>query len=96
MCWSCGTIIKTEINQTVGRTAVCNSCGKYLHVCKNCRFYDVLSSNQCKESNAELVSDKENSNFCDYFKISDFQSFSKDEDFEKKAEAKDAFNALFG
>ena len=76
--------------------AVCEVCGKYLHVCKNCKFYDVSSSNNCKETNAELVCDKENSNFCDYFKISDFQNFSKDEDLKKKADLKDAFNALFG
>jgi hypothetical protein len=37
-------------------------------VCKNCEHYDVAFNNQCKESSAERVVEKERSNFCDYFK----------------------------
>jgi hypothetical protein len=32
-----------------------------------CKFYDVRVYNECKESNADRVVDKEKSNFCDYF-----------------------------
>ena len=34
-----------------------------------CQFYDPKSYNQCRESSADRVHDKEKANFCDYFKI---------------------------
>ena len=37
-------------------------------MCKNCEFYDTSAYNECKESQAERVVDKEKANFCDYFK----------------------------
>jgi hypothetical protein len=35
-----------------------------------CSFYDPKSYNECRESSADRVQDKEKANFCDYFKIS--------------------------
>ena len=32
-------------------------------------FYDAKSYNECRESMADRVPDKEKANFCDYFKI---------------------------
>ncbi len=43
-------------------------CDNDLHICKNCEFYDTKSYHDCRESNAEYVTDKEKSNMCDYFK----------------------------
>jgi hypothetical protein len=37
----------------------------------NCIFYDRSRYNECGESNADRVVDKEKGNFCDYFKPSD-------------------------
>jgi hypothetical protein len=34
-----------------------------------CQFYDVKAYNECRESQADRVQDKEKANFCDYFKI---------------------------
>lgn len=34
-----------------------------------CRFYDRSYHNQCRESQAALVSDKEKSNFCEFFEF---------------------------
>jgi hypothetical protein len=34
-----------------------------------CVFYDPKSYNECRESSADRVQDKEKANFCDYFKI---------------------------
>ncbi len=67
-CFSCSATI-TEA--TPGRGAECAKCGADLHVCKNCRFFDSGCYNDCAEPNAERVVEKERSNFCDYFALSD-------------------------
>ena len=64
-CHSCKQII--EAGDRIGRTDTCPHCNSDLHCCLNCRFYDPGSHNKCRESQAERVVDKENSNFCDYF-----------------------------
>jgi hypothetical protein len=48
---------------------LCTSCGKDLRVCKNCRFYLPGASNDCRETSAEPVKDKERANFCDWFSV---------------------------
>jgi hypothetical protein len=36
-----------------------------------CTFYDLKVYNECRESNADRIVDKEKANFCDYFNLSD-------------------------
>jgi len=38
-----------------------------LHICRNCRHHDPSAYNECREPNAERVSDRERNNRCDYF-----------------------------
>ena len=64
MCWKCGN--NTNSIQ-IFRTTTCPSCGSDLHSCYNCKFYSSGSHYDCKETNADLVTDKERANFCDYF-----------------------------
>jgi len=64
-CHNCKKPI--EAGYRIGRTDTCLYCNSDLHCCLNCRFYDSGSHNKCRESQAERVVDKENSNFCDYF-----------------------------
>ncbi len=45
----------------------CPNCDADLHCCRNCRFYDPGKHNECAETQAEWVRDKEASNYCDYF-----------------------------
>jgi hypothetical protein len=66
-CWNCGKDI--ELNN-FARLDACNHCGLDTHVCKNCIFYDPTYNNQCTETQADRVVEKEKSNFCDYFKPS--------------------------
>ena len=55
-----------------GRLDECPQCGKYIHVCRMCRYYDPNeTSKQCAEDDAEKVHDKLAANFCDYFSMSD-------------------------
>jgi len=67
-CWKCGTEI-AEISgvRKVLRTDTCSKCDSDLHACKNCQFHDRQYHNECRENQAEWVSDKERANYCDYF-----------------------------
>jgi len=64
-CFSCQK--EVAIQEKVGRREECSHCHADLHVCKNCEFYDKTAYNECHESSADRVQDKERSNFCDYF-----------------------------
>jgi hypothetical protein len=64
-CWKCGHRVETI--ERVGFHAHCPQCERPLHVCRNCSLYDPAYNNQCRETMAERVVDKERSNFCEYF-----------------------------
>lgn len=64
-CWNCGADL-SPLDYTRGST--CDRCGRDTRVCKGCQFYDPSYNNECRESQADRVVDKEKSNFCDYFK----------------------------
>jgi hypothetical protein len=64
-CYYCATEISTE--KKITRQQTCPSCGNPLHCCRNCRFFDENAYHQCRETEAEWVSDKASANFCDYF-----------------------------
>ena len=46
----------------------CPHCDADAHVCLNCEFYDAGSYNECKETSADRVVDKEKNNRCEYFR----------------------------
>lgn len=75
----------------MGRRDECEKCSADLHVCKNCRFYDEASYNECKEPAADVVREKESSNFCDFFE-SGASRFEKSNSKDLLAQAE----ALFG
>ncbi|MEO5331690.1 MAG: hypothetical protein H7839_06670 [Magnetococcus sp. YQC-5] len=56
-----------------GRSDVCVGCSKDTRVCLNCRFHDPGSYNECRETVAERIVDKERANFCDHFKSKGMQ-----------------------
>ena len=64
-CFHCGR--QLELTQRVAFREVCPGCGRSLHVCLNCDFYDPTFNNQCREPQAERVVDKDRANFCEYF-----------------------------
>ena len=66
ICFSC----KKEISVLDGKVSYreeCLHCRADAHVCKNCHFYDTRAYNECRESSAERVVEKERANLCDYF-----------------------------
>lgn len=64
-CWSCGSNL-TALDY--GRADSCRKCGRDTKVCRNCEFYDRAYNNECRESQADRIVEKERSNFCDYFR----------------------------
>lgn len=65
ICHSCKKEI--PVVDRIGRRDECPHCHADLHVCLNCQFYDPAVYNECHESNAERVLEKDRSNYCDYF-----------------------------
>ena len=90
ICWKCHK--ETNIEKPV-RGDECPFCHADLHVCRACDFYESGAHNDCRESSAEFVGDKERGNFCDYFRPS--KKITKDGGAPKVDEAKAAFDALF-
>lgn len=92
-CHHCGTAATLLDGEVVSRRDECSNCGSDMRCCRNCRYFDPSKSNQCAESQADLVSDKAAANFCDWFKprttvdLGGGQSSSDD--------AKKAFEDLF-
>ncbi len=89
-CWNCGKSIDPN---NFARLDSCESCSRDTHVCKNCIFYDRAYNNECTETQADRVVEKEKSNFCDFFKPSDRAGGSGG---VSKDAAKAAAEALFG
>ena len=78
-CFSCQTVNQTVDNK-VGFRDDCESCGTDLHCCKCCRFYDTGAYNECRESSADIVREKERANYCEYFQPNEQGSAADDQD----------------
>lgn len=89
-CHFCGS--ELDMEGRVGRRDQCPFCGRDLHICLNCRFYDPGAYNQCHEPQAERVVDKERSNFCDYFS---FREAGAPDDRKGHKNARDTLEKLF-
>ncbi len=51
----------------ISRRDECPKCSADVRVCKNCQFYDPKVYNECRETSAEVVREKERATLCDYF-----------------------------
>ncbi|MDL1872319.1 hypothetical protein FBR05_08940 [Deltaproteobacteria bacterium PRO3] len=91
LCHHCGKT--SESGDRIGRNETCPHCGDDLHVCYNCQHYDPKAYNECQETQAERVLEKDKANFCDYFAPSD-RAMRAGED-KKKDDAKAKLDALF-
>lgn len=90
-CYKCSTKNTFDKNIKVHRSDSCEKCLTDLHVCKMCKFYDISSYNECKESSADRITDKEKANFCDYFML----NLSLDESQNIQSDLMANANALF-
>jgi len=69
----------------------CIHCRGDVHACKNCQFYDPKAYNECKESSADVVREKDRANYCEYFQVRTGGLAEKD----KAAALRAAADALF-
>jgi hypothetical protein len=70
-CFACDATREIAAGERVGFRDACEECGADLHVCRNCQLHDPGAHNECREPNAEWVSDRERANRCEYFAPSD-------------------------
>ncbi|TDJ43620.1 MAG: hypothetical protein E2O52_10070 [Gammaproteobacteria bacterium] len=66
-CYRCGNSLDA-LTLPISREDQCPSCTVYVHCCRMCAFYEPAIAEQCREDDAEEVKNKENANFCDYFR----------------------------
>ncbi len=64
-CAFCGK--KIEMEDKVGRNDLCRHCGRDLRCCRQCKFFDSRSYNECREVMAERIVDKERANACEFY-----------------------------
>lgn len=90
VCVVCSTAVDDEF--PISRLAHCPKCMADLHACRQCLWYDVNVSKQCREPMVEWIADKEKSNFCDYYKLNTKTKVDAD---TKSDAAKEALKKLF-
>ncbi|PDH35466.1 MAG: hypothetical protein CNF02_01805 [OM182 bacterium MED-G28] len=65
-CWKCGKELKNLL-LPFSRYEECINCNADLHACIACKNFSLSVSNGCNEERADLIVEKEKSNFCEYF-----------------------------
>ena len=101
-CYKCKNKLDFA-NKKIGFKYTCPFCETDLHVCKNCKYYEVGKPNDCIVPNTEYVNDREKNNFCEDFvfiKKLDDPSFKTRKDVSKKLFKDDddenkSFDSLF-
>jgi hypothetical protein len=80
-----------EVEYRVSRNDTCPHCGRDLHCCLQCKYYDQGAYNGCREVLAERVVNKKKANLCEYFVLKG----SKHKEQGRNAEARQALEDLF-
>jgi hypothetical protein len=91
-CHHCGRELRVATKPA--RTDGCPHCHSDLKVCLNCRLHDRGANNQCREPQAEWVTDKDKANFCEFFEFRETSALAQPG--AGTQGARDAFDALFG
>ncbi len=68
VCHACGE--RVPYAEPIPREAACARCGADLRACANCRHWDPRYHNECRETEADPVSDRRRRNFCEFFEYS--------------------------
>lgn len=92
-CYRCGASL-ASLSLPLSRQDACPSCSVYLHVCKMCVSFDPNVAEQCREDDAEAVSEKERANFCEWFQPAENSYDAKRAALEQQS--RDQLEALFG
>jgi len=95
ICWNCG--MGTDLEGRVMRSDTCPHCLADMRCCRGCRFFDPTSKWQCRETIDAPVTNKEKSNFCDYFqtRMAIHMQGKRVDEMMSKDEKKKRFDDLF-
>ena len=87
-CQFCGAAV--TLSAPIPRESSCEQCLRDLRCCRQCRHYDPALNNACRETEADVVEDKERRNFCEFFDINPapFRRATMDKSREAQARAK--------
>jgi len=91
ICHHCGH--DNTVQRNISRSDLCEKCAVPLRCCLNCKFYDERAYHQCREPQAEWVSDKAAANFCTYLLPQTHLEETKN---SRADEARRKLDALFG
>lgn len=92
-CWRCGNDLSDE-PLPLSRFAKCRTCDADLRCCLLCTKYSPDVAGQCRDDNADYVQNKDQANFCSFFRPS-ARAFQPDR-VSKADQAKVELDALFG
>ncbi len=73
--------------------AACAQCSADLHVCLNCRFYNIHKPYDCECDIDETVRDKARANYCEEFEFRNKAKIATQKD--NLQSGRDAFKKLF-
>ena len=90
-CHRCGT--ELTLASGIARTDACPRCYFDLKCCLNCRLHDPGANNQCREPQAEWQTEKEKSNFCEFFEFKESSGLGQPD--SGAGRARNALDALF-
>lgn len=76
--------------------AVCGKCGKDLRCCKNCRNHAAGYPNECMETRAEPVEQKDRATLCEFYLTGVRAGGNAPHHTPTQKKAIEAFAALFG
>ena len=91
-CWNCGESLD-DLPRPITRHMNCPKCFVDLHCCRMCSKYAPNATISCNDERAEPPINKENANFCDYYRPT---SAYRQGSVERQASAKARLDALFG
>jgi len=86
-CFTCKK--EVALSDKPGFREECPHCFADIHICYNCQFYDDTAYNDCRETSADRVVDKEKANYCEYFVLRStlIETNNTEDDAKKKLEA---------
>ncbi len=93
-CQHCGAPV--TLSEPIPRESSCESCRRDYHACRQCRHYDPVLHNACRETEAELVEDKLRRNFCEFFAFNPAPLRAASRDTGREAQARAKLEGLFG
>jgi hypothetical protein len=92
-CQFCGSAV--TLAEPIPRESSCEKCRHDYHSCRQCRHYDTSRHNSCRETQAEMVEDKERRNFCEFFDFNQAPFRGAAPNTSREAQARAKLDALF-